>query len=62
MDNRSSSRQRPLFREEPHWHQLDEQIQQQVVKRLAAVCHGILTEPVEPAINQQEQTDVERED
>ncbi len=62
MDNRSSSRQRPLFHEGPCWDQLHEQIQQQVVERLAAVCHGILTGPVEPAITQQEQTDVERDD
>lgn len=62
MDNRSSSRQRPLFHEGPSWHQLDEQIQQQLVERLAAVCHGILAGPAYPTNDQQEQTDVERED
>ena len=62
MESRSSSRQRPLFHDGPSWHQLDEEIRQQVVERLAAVCHGILTGPAYPAINQQEQSDAERDD
>jgi len=62
MENHTSSRQRPLFHEGPSWHQLDEQVQRQVVERLAAVCYGILTGPAYLAINPQEQNDAERED
>jgi hypothetical protein len=62
MTDRSSPRQRPLFHDGPRWQQLDEQLQQQLVGRLADVCHGLVATPTQRAINQQEQSDDNRKD
>ena len=62
MQRESSRRQRPLFHDGPLWQQLDEQLQQQLVGRLADVCHGIVAAPVDPSTNQQEQADDNRKD
>ena len=43
-------------------HQLDEQLQHQLVGRLADICHGIVTTPGHPSTNQQEQPDDNRKD
>jgi hypothetical protein len=53
----STQRQRPLFHEGPDWQRLDEQLQHQLVGRLAAICHAIVSMPVNLAINEQEQPD-----
>lgn len=57
MRSEPTPRQRPLFHDGPRWQQLDEQLQQQLVKRLAGICHGIVATPVHSGINQQEQLD-----
>jgi len=62
MKSESSPRQRPLFHDGPRWQQLDEQLQQQLVGRLAELCHGIVATPVHAVINQQEQPDDNRKD
>ena len=62
MKGETSSRQRPLFHDGPRWQQLEEQLQQQLIGRLADICHGIVATPVHPAINQQEQSDDDRKD
>ena len=62
MKRETSRRQRPLFHEGPVWQQLDESLQQQLVGRLADLCHRIVAPPVvlpvdEPLTNQHEESD-----
>jgi hypothetical protein len=62
MKGESSRRQRPLFHDGPDWQQLDEQLQQQLVGRLADICHAIVATPAPSSTNQQEQPDDNRKD
>jgi hypothetical protein len=62
MKGDSIPRQRPLFHDGPDWQQLDQQLQHQLVGRLADICHGIVRMPVNLAINDQEQPDDDRQD
>ena len=62
MKNDSTRRQRPLFHDGPDWQQLDQQLRQQLVGRLADICHCIVSEPVGPLSSKQEQPDDDRKD
>ena len=59
MKRETSARQRPLFHEGPVWQQLDEPLQQQLIQRLAGICHGlvasVLSSTDQPFTNQQEE-------
>jgi len=45
MKGDSTRRQRPLFHDGPDWQRLDQQLQHQLVGRLADICHGIVSMP-----------------
>ncbi len=62
MKDKSPRRQRPLFHDGPRWQQLDEPLRQQLVGRLADICHGIVTTFVPASTNQQEPPDDNRKD
>ena len=57
MNHESTGRQRPLFHTGPRWQQLDEQLQEQLVVRLAEICHVIVATLVD-----QEESDDNRND
>ena len=61
MRRETSQRQRPLFHAGPVWQQLDEPIQQQLVGRLADICHLIVATSVQPSIDQQEESNDHRD-
>lgn len=63
MKSQACTRQRPLFREGPTWRQLPQEVQQQVVQRLADLCCEIVNgHTPEPFPLDQEQHHDHRED
>lgn len=62
MKGDSTRRQRPLFHDGPDWQRLDQQLQHQLVWRLADICHCIVSMPVNLAINEQEQPGDDQQD
>jgi hypothetical protein len=62
MKDDSTRRQRPLFHDGPDWQRLDQQLQHQLVGRLTDICHGIVSMPVNLAINEQEQPNDDQHD
>jgi hypothetical protein len=62
MKGDSTRRQRPLFQDGPEWQRFDQQLQHQLVGRLADIGHGIVSMSVNLSIDEQERQNDDRED
>jgi len=60
MKRETSRRQRLLFHKGPVWQQLDEPLQQELIERLADICHLVVATPAQPLTDKKEQPDDNR--